>query len=202
LPQSSEYRCAISHNHRPVPDFSVLLPAQSARELRRVGQAIFWRQRATRREDRRSPRSGFANANSEFATGDDLLNCANCREQGRCASDLRQRRFDILINSFATSRTKPNMNPPNGRSIGYGSGHPIPAFYRIERNFVMVALLAARLAFQRPFGLLFECFDVHFFGQRLAFFGNHTRSFCVKARLFVRSAPRCRNALCLMSSTA
>jgi hypothetical protein len=39
-----------------------------------------------------------------------------------------------LINSFAMSRTKPNMNPPNGRSIYYGSGHPIPAFYGIERT--------------------------------------------------------------------
>jgi hypothetical protein len=45
-------------------------------------------------------------------------------------------------------------------------------------------------------------FDLHFFGQRLAFFGKHTRGFCVKPRLFVRSALRCRNALCLMSSTA
>jgi hypothetical protein len=27
------------------------------------------------------------------------------------------------------------MNPPNGRSIYYGSGHLIPAFHGIERTF-------------------------------------------------------------------
>src|SRR5215471_10950668 len=37
---------------------------------------------------------------------------ANCYERERCASDVGGLVLPDLINAFATSRTKPNMNPP------------------------------------------------------------------------------------------
>jgi hypothetical protein len=40
------------------------------------------------------------------------IGSANRRERGRCASDLWGVVSLSLINSFAKSRTKPNMNPP------------------------------------------------------------------------------------------
>jgi hypothetical protein len=48
---------------------------------------------------------------------------------------------------------KTQHEPTNGRSICYGSGHLVPAFYGIERTSSWLLPLRLGRAFQRPFGL-------------------------------------------------